>query len=280
MVVRPQTWAGSGCAGALPGLACWLTLLLVAAGCQTVVPAKETDKPEQAAEQPRPAAAQVVKAEANAATVEKAPAAEADPARSHLSEAASCLENGDEEHACPHLARYLAAHPEHLVVRGHYAEVLMRLQRWPEARSEYERCVADAQELGASGLRQQVHCHSRLMQIAEAQEEEYDEHLHRGIGLYLLARLPAGDAGEDGEHPESLLCKAAAELSLAHLERLDQAQPCWYLYQVWTKLAQRGPALRSLRQAEHAAPFSYLTPHEQDGLHLACCRHESLVLQK
>jgi hypothetical protein len=280
MVVRPPSWAGPGCAGALPGLACWLALLLAAVGCQTVLPAEDTGKSDQAAEQSQQAAPQVAKVEWTDAPAEQAPQAEADPARSHLSEAASCLEKGDEEHACPHLARYLAAHPEHLVVRGHYAEVLMRLQRWQEARSEYERCAADAQALGEGGLRQQVHCHSRLMEIAEAQEEEYDEHLHRGIGLYLLARVQAAGPDEDGQDPQSLLCKAAAELSLAHLERTDQAQPCWYLYQVWTRLGQRGPALRCLRQAEQAAPFSYLTPHEQDGLHLACCRRESLPLQK
>jgi hypothetical protein len=269
-----------GCAGALPDLTCWLTLLLVAAGCHTVLPAEDADQSNQAAQQQQPVAPEAASGELTNAVAENAPAPEPDPARSHLSEAATCLEKGDEEHACPHLARYLAVHPEHLVVRGQYAELLMRLQRWPEARSEYERCAADAQELGEGGLRQQVHCHTRLMEIAEAQEQEYDEHLHRGIGLYLLARVQAAGSEADGEYPESLLCKSAAELSLAHLERRDQAQPCWYLYQVWTRLAQRGPALRCLRQAEQAAPFSYLTPREQDGLHLACCRRESLPLPK
>jgi hypothetical protein len=264
----------------VPGLACWLTLVLVAAGCQTVLPGEEADQSGQAAEQQQQAAPQAANTDRTGAPAAEAPASGPDPARGHLSAAATCLENGDEEHACPHLARYLAVHPEHLVVRGQYAELLMRLRRWPEARSEYERCAADAQELGAGGFRQQVHCHSRLMEIAEAQEQEYDEHLHRGIGLYLLARVQAGGPEEDGDCPESLLCKAAAELSLAHLERRDQARPCWYLYQVWTRLAQRGPALRSLRQAEQAAPFSDLTPCEQDGLHLACRGRESSPLPR
>ena len=62
---------------------------------------------------------------------------------------------------------------------------------------------------------------------------------------------------------ESLLCKAAGELILARRERPDEARPCWYLFEVWSQLAQRQPAARWLRAAEDAAPFSYLTPAER-----------------
>src|SRR5947209_11839003 len=55
----------------------------------------------------------------------------ADPAfcRNHLSLAAAYLDRGDEERACPELERYLQAYPGHLVVRAHYAELLLRLHR-------------------------------------------------------------------------------------------------------------------------------------------------------
>ena len=156
--------------------------------------------------------------------------------------------------------------PADPVARGQ--EALAR-GAWAEARAEFEAAVAEAQdELPLSHL---IHCHSRLTQIAEAEEEKYDEHLNRGIGLYLLARERAALPDPDGElSVEGLLCRAAGELTLARLERPDEARPSWYLYKVWSRLAQRRPALRSLREASDRAPFSYLTPAEQRGLQLAC----------
>src|SRR5947209_7728849 len=46
----------------------------------------------------------------------------ADPAftRNHMSLAAAYLESGKDADACVHLAKYIAAHPEHLVIRTHY----------------------------------------------------------------------------------------------------------------------------------------------------------------
>src|SRR5262249_4423813 len=97
------------------------------------------------------------------------------------------------------------------------------------------------------------------------------ERLNRGIGLCLVARERAGlPDPEDGQlSVESVLCKAAGELTMAHLERRDEARPCWYLYAVWSRLGQRQPALRHLREADATAPFSYLTPAEKRDLELA-----------
>jgi hypothetical protein len=109
------------------------------------------------------------------------------------------------------------------------------------------------------------------VEIAEASADAYSEHLHRGIALWLLARRRAAMADPESDLPvESLLCKAAAELTLASLEQPHEARPSLYLYQVWSHLGQQQPALCRLRQAEDAAPFSYLTPAEQRTLHLAC----------
>jgi hypothetical protein len=201
----------------------------------------------------------------------------ADPSmdRNHLSLAAAHLELGDEPAACAHLARYVAAHPEQPLLRARLAELLCRRQRFAEARAEYERFVADGQELGEEGLSELVRTHMRLMEIAEAQEDAYGVHLHRGIGLYLLARQRCELPEPEGELPaEGLYCQAAGELALARRERPAEARPSWYLYQVWTRLAQRQPAQRCLRQAEDAAAFSELTPAEQRGLHLACQRRQ------
>jgi tetratricopeptide (TPR) repeat protein len=199
------------------------------------------------------------------------PAAEPAPVRSHLGLAAACLQEGNLDQAAVHLAGYVEAHPEELIVRARYAELLLRQHRLPNAREEFERFVAEAQDAGGAAARQLIHCHSRLMEIAMQGDDEYGEHLNRGIGLYLLAceRETLTDADE-GPPVEGLLCKAAAELTLARMERADQARPCWYLYEVWSHLGQTQPAFRWLREAATAAPFSYLTPAEQRGLYLAC----------
>jgi tetratricopeptide (TPR) repeat protein len=201
--------------------------------------------------------------------------------RNYLSLGAAFLEKGEEARACPHLSRYLASNPDHLVVRAHYAELLLKLQRPKEARVEFERFAADAQQQGDAHRMQRIHCHSRLMEIAEAANDTYDEHLHRGIGLFLLAAERATVTEPDADlSTEGLLCRSAGELAQAHMQRPDAAQPSWYLYEVWSRLAQRQPALRSLREADAAAPFSYLTPTEKAHLELALRRFQSQSVLK
>ena len=119
------------------------------------------------------------------------------------------------------------------------------------------------------------------MEIGERQGNDYDEHLHRGIGLFLLARKRAQRGDEPSRRlAEGLFCKAAAELTLARLSRPEQARPCWYLYGVWTSLAQRQPALRWLRAAERSGPMNDLTPVEQRDLHLAAGERKQELLKK
>jgi tetratricopeptide (TPR) repeat protein len=191
--------------------------------------------------------------------------------RVHLSLAAAYLEMDDPKAACAHLGLYLQGRPDHLLVRAQYAELLHRLERPAEARVQFERFVADSQDCGDLHNRYLIHCHTRLMEIAEDEASDYDEYLHRGIGLWLLARQRLTLPDPEGQlSVQGLLCKAAGELTQARQERPDEARPCWYLYQVWTQLGQRQPALRWLRQAESAAPFSYLTPAEKGRLYLAC----------
>src|SRR5207248_266055 len=97
------------------------------------------------------------------------------------------LEHGDERLALPHLATYVRATPEHVVIRMHYAELLFHLQLFNEARDQFEKFIdlaQDCSDISASFL---IEVHSKLMDIAEAADDEYAECLHRGIGLYLLA---------------------------------------------------------------------------------------------
>ena len=41
-------------------------------------------------------------------------------------------------------------------------------------------------------------------------------------------------------------------------ERPEEARPFWYLFEVWSQLAQRQPAAQLPPRGEQAAPFSYL----------------------
>jgi tetratricopeptide (TPR) repeat protein len=194
-------------------------------------------------------------------------------ARNFLSLAAAHVSRGEEAEAARWLARYVEAQPDHHVIRLQYAEMLLRLGKTGDGRAQLERFIADVQDRGDLADAHVLDCHTRLLRLAEDEQDEYAEHLHRGIGLYLLAcqrsQLP-DDAG--GLQTEALLCRAAAELGLARRERPDEARPCWYLHAVWSRLGQQQPAARWLRAAEAEAPFSYLTPAERRDLRSAC-RH-------
>jgi tetratricopeptide (TPR) repeat protein len=214
-------------------------------------------------------------AEQAIASFERSLKQDADLVRNHLSLAAAFLALGRDEQAAEQLDRYLKAQPHHYVVRGQYAELLLRLDRLDSAREQFERFEADIQDHDKLAREHLVQCHTRLMDIAKRIEDDYALHLHRGIALYWLARQrdELGDGGDELSS-EGLLCQSASELVQARRERPDEARPCWYLHEVWSQLAQRQPATRWLRVAEEAAPFSYLTPAEQRRLHFARRRAE------
>jgi tetratricopeptide (TPR) repeat protein len=255
----------------------WLLCALMCLGCQSVtVPEGEID-------------AETVPTQGDACTNEgprpvgffdKELFAFPTATRSHLSLAAEQLARGNESAAAEHLGKYLADHPDHHEVRLYYAELLLRLERRRDAAIEFTRYLDQAEERGSVALRDRIHCHSRLMAIADAEDDEYMLHLHRGLGMYLLAleRVKLGDP--DGQLPvEGLLCRAAGELTTARNRRSDAAQPCWYLYRVWSALGQHNTALRWLERAKAAAQCSMMTPAEQRGLELACRQSETWTMR-
>lgn len=253
-----------------------LLVSLSCLSCHALSPVRESPRSVASVAEAAPSKSIVKKAVIQVGHSEQSPLADPVLLEAHLALAVSHLRQGQLAQARPHLAVYVAAHPEHLLLRVRYAELLYRLEQYVEAKKEYQRFVADAQEEGEKFIRQLIQCQGRLMAIAEAEEDRYGEHLHRGIGLFLLAcqrsRLPDP---EDELSVESLLCKAAGELVLAHAIRTQEAQPCWYLYRVWSQLGQQRQARRWLREAETATPYSYLTPTEQRGLLLACAAWET-----
>lgn len=184
-----------------------------------------------------------------------------------LAQAAIFLEKGDDLGACFHLGRYLQHHPHHAGARLCFAEILSKLGKWSESRVQFDLVDADSQAAKNPDLNHQIHVHTRLLEIAEAEDDDYGVHLHRGIGLWLLAQSRSKLAEPDGEvSVEGLLCKSAGELTMAQGLKPGEARPSWYLFVVWRKLAQPKQARKWLAQAQEAAPFSTLTAVEQRDL--------------
>lgn len=226
------------------------SLLIAVVGCQVVTPGDFGDRTDRAF----------------ARAAMPGEPSDPPPPPDSLSLAADCLARGDDAGAANYLTRHVSNHPDQLVFRAQLADVLARLDRLAEAQAQFEAATACAQD-GSPAIRGRlVHYHTRLMEIARRRGDPYTEHLHRGIGLYLVAvRLAKDDSGE----AERLLCKAASALKDAQSERPDEARPAWYLYCVWSQLDQPRPAERALRKAIANAPFSNLTPAEARDVALA-----------
>lgn len=190
-----------------------------------------------------------------------------------LAKASAAAQSGDNRVAAASLQQYLKIHPDHVMIRAYLAEFLFKCEEWPQAQHHFEKFAAAVQDKTGEPHKQLIHCYTRLMEIAQKRHDRYAEHLHRGIGMYLLegqlseTAEPKGD--EESAFREKILCKAVMELEKARAEQPDEARPCWYLYETWKKLDQVQPAQRALRQAEERQAFSLLTPAESRELTLA-----------
>jgi tetratricopeptide (TPR) repeat protein len=199
-----------------------------------------------------------------------APRQPLDIAPDHLNSAAACLTRGDEEQACRHLSLFVTNAPNHPNAKFFLAELLFQRGQFAAAREHYLQAIAACQDQASRDVQHLLHCHGRLLAVAQALEDEYEIQLQRGIGMALSAQLRANLGDPQGVLPvEALLFRAAACLTAAHHLQPDQARPCWYLHTVWRQLGQAQPAELWLRRAEAAAAFSYLTCAEQRGLQLA-----------
>jgi tetratricopeptide (TPR) repeat protein len=185
-----------------------------------------------------------------------------------LPQASQALEAGDHAQACELLRAYAERHPESKHARAFYAEVLAKLGNATEASVEFEKAVARLQEDKSVDLALIVHCHGRLLDLADDDADEFHVHLHRGLGLYWLAQQKRrGDEPADALPTESILCKAALELTAAHWLMPSEARPTWYLSLIWRQLGQSAAAQRWLHETCAASHFSYLTPRERAELH-------------
>ncbi len=175
--------------------------------------------------------------------------------------AAEALDRGDDRTAAARMGEYVAANPGATMPRAHLAELLYRQGRQAEARRHYERFVADAQPATGAPRRHLVHCHTRLMAIAEAAGDDYGEALHRGVGLLLLAERDPPDAAT-----EPTLAKALDALRAAADERPDSARAHAYLARALQALGQPAAAGQAASRARDCLPDATLTPTERGWL--------------
>jgi hypothetical protein len=198
-----------------------------------------------------------------------------------LALAAKHIEEGDQASAVPYMQKHIEKFPDQIMIRAYLAELLVKIKRLPDARSHFETFIADAQQTDSPAKNHLVHCHTRLMEIAQENDDDYSEHLHRGIGLYLLTKQQ--DLFEEVRDPtltQQLLVKAIRELDEAKQLRPNEARPYWYLYESWTMLDQPRPAGKALQEAQANCFFSKLTPKELQELRVACMLRETSVPAK
>lgn len=169
----------------------------------------------------------------------------------HLARAAACVERGDEPAAVPHLEAHLATRPDAVMIRAYLAELLLRTGRPADARTEFERFTRQACGMTGEAGRHLVHAHTRLMEIAEAANDPFAEHLHRGIALVLMVRQWEGEPSVDhGELAEATLANAARELRLAERRKPTDPRPNVYLAEVYDRLGQPTAARTAARRVQ------------------------------
>jgi hypothetical protein len=171
------------------------------------------------------------------------------------------------------LAEHLRVSPGDLGARILAGELAYSLGKAGEARLHFEMFLCASQTMAEAPVAYVIHCHTRLVEIAEEENDRYAEHLNRGLGLYVLAMHGCNNTAPPGEVTQAaLLTRAAEELQLARACQPWQARPHYYLYLVWRQLGQGAAAVRSLRAADAQALVSHMTPKEQCDLQLAWVR--------
>lgn len=186
-------------------------------------------------------------------------------AADQLALAADALDGGDERRATLHLTTHLADHPDDAMTRAQLAELLYKQNRSSEAREQFEQFVATAQPLSGPVRKHLLHAHTRLMLIAQDENDEYAEQLHRGLGLFVLVQSWDESNRREESSTNETLTKAVRALRAARAKKPDAARANVYLALAYERMGQLSSARSAWRCAALASPFD-LTPWERDRL--------------
>jgi hypothetical protein len=148
------------------------------------------------------------------------------------------------------------------------AELLLRLDRITEAKAEFEQFIAAAQKATGPVRGHVVHCHTRLMEIAQRADDPFAEAFHRGVGLVLIvANLDATGATEDDSR-EEIVCLAVTALMEARERRPTDPRAALYLAEAHDLAGNRRAAEVSRTAARNMLAPGALTPAESMRLGL------------
>ena len=164
---------------------------------------------------------------------EAKPLSEAASEPDTLTLAAECLERGDHASAAVHLELYVCRHPEQVMFRWQLAEMLVRVGHDDTAKVHYERFLADAAAATGPARTYLITAHTRLMEMAQRQDDRFAELVHRGVGLLLLAKEQDKLTDRDPAFGEELLCKAMKALVEAKELHPSEARVHAFLAEVY-----------------------------------------------
>lgn len=182
----------------------------------------------------------------------------------HLALAADALDRGDDRTASLRLSAHLFDHPEDATTRAQLAELLFQQARWMEARAEYTHLVAQIQHSNGPVRKRLLQAHTRLMQIAQEENDAAMVQLHRGIGLFLLVQSWDADHGPSDETlANATLLKAVRALKSAREKYPARAN--LYMAMCYERLGEVTGVRNAYRCAIAAMPFE-LTSWERDEL--------------
>lgn len=161
----------------------------------------------------------------------------------HLRAAALLVDRGEIAPAIPHLQAHLKRYPDAPMIRAYLAELLLKVGHGGEAKVQYERFISEASHGDTLSKQHLVHAHTKLMEIAAEADDDFREHLHRGIALLLIVSHSAGSTAAGGEAlNEQTLHKAATALKAAILAKPSDPRPLLYLHEVQLRMDQPGAA--------------------------------------
>jgi hypothetical protein len=183
-----------------------------------------------------------------------------EPSKRLLALAAARLDDRDPDTAALYLQRYLRRHPDATVVRLQLAELYFQQKRFEEARHQFDTALCDCDEMDPLPVRYVLHGHSRLVDLAAQSGDAFDEALHRGIGLVVLAEKRLEDSSPQEVAPILLYAKARAALHTASRARPTDARPHLHLIPAWLGLHQFANARTALARAQSLALTAPLSP--------------------
>lgn len=191
--------------------------------------------------------------------------AEPEPAEvDHLGRAAELLDAGDHAAALAQLTAHVKARPDAVMIRAYLAELHFKHGQPDKAKAHFERFVRDAADLGGTAGQHRAHGHTRLMEIAAANDDAFGEHLHRGIGLVLLVRQwDTEPDADDAGLTESTLVRAAGALKVARELDAKDVRAHLYLSEALARLGQHSAARAALRTAKDLLPDPALSADER-----------------